>query len=221
VIVASFFAPRPEHPRWRDYLPGLHLLQASCDRLGLRHVVIGDEPVEGFDVLSVPDLPRLLMPAFVTGQRHAIETLDDDLLLVGADCVIAKRPDYPLEIADIAVTLGDFWDCQLNTGAIWIARAARGIAAEMWRAAEHGIKDVWGDDQIAICRQFEPLPDLRTLPTIQKRGSVRVAYLPVDPWNLAPVAPADDCSHAVVLHFRGNRKEWAAEWCERWIDLRP
>jgi hypothetical protein len=42
MIVASFFAPRPEHPRWRDYLPSLRLLQASCDRLGLTHVIIGD-----------------------------------------------------------------------------------------------------------------------------------------------------------------------------------
>lgn len=221
MIVASFFAPRPEHPRWRDYLPGLHLLQASCDRLGLRHVVIGDEPVDGFDVLSVPDLPRPLMPAFIAGQRHAIETLEDDLLLVGADCVIAKDPSGPLLHADITVTLGDFWDCQLNTGTIWVRNAARAKAAAMWADALDGLEDIWGDDQRALCAQFEPLPDLRFLPRIERRQSVSVCFLPVDPWNLAPVAPADDCSHAVVLHFRGNRKEWATEWCERWIGLRP
>jgi hypothetical protein len=90
VIVASFYAPRPEHPRWRDYLPSLALLQRSCDRLGLRHVIIGDAPVDGFDVFETT-LPRDLMPAILKGQADAIEFFKDDLLLVGADCVVASR----------------------------------------------------------------------------------------------------------------------------------
>lgn len=216
MIVASFFAPRPEHPKWRDYLPSLRLLQTSCDRLGLRHVVIGDAPLPGFEVFSA-DLPRDLMPAFVLGQALAIDALDDDLLLVGADCVIARDPRAVLRDCDVAVTLGDFWDCQLNTGAIWIARAVRRRAAKMWLSAfaDMGLK--WGDDQLAIAAQFEPLADLRLLPVTEERQGLRVKFLPVDPWNLAPSDPLDDCSHAAILHFRGNRKAWSPAWCQRFL----
>ena len=217
MIVASFFAPRPEHPRWRDYLPSLRLLQESCDRLGLRHVVIGDAEIEGFDVLSVPDLPRPLMPAFVAGQRHAIETLDDDLLLVGADCVIAADPRPPFWLGDMAVTLGDFWDCPMNTGAIWITNEARRTAATMWRAAEQGLTDIWGNDQLALAAQLAPLPPFNLTPVVSDRHGLEIAFLPVDPWNLAPDREDHECSSAVVLHFRGNRKEWSGRWCQRFL----
>jgi hypothetical protein len=216
VIVASFFAPRPEHPRWRDYLPSLRLLQASCDRLGLQHVVLGDTRLEGFDVLTSP-LPRDLMPAFLEAQRHGIETLDDDILLVGADCVIGRDPSAPFAAASLTVTLGDFWDCRMNTGAIWVRRDAREAAAELWTRALDGMGLAWGDDQLALADQVGPLPNLWRLPTIEDRLGLSVQFLPVDPWNLAPDNEAHDCSHGVVLHFRGNRKEWSGRWCRRFL----
>ncbi len=216
MIVASFLAPRPEHPKWRDYLPSLRLLQASCDRLGLPHVVIGDAAIPGFVVFRA-DLPRDLMPAFVLGQAAVMDALDDDLLLVGADCVIARDPRAVLRDCDIAVTLGDFWDCRLNTGAIWIGRAVRRRAAAMWRQAHAEMGVLWGDDQLAIAAQFEPLPDLRLLPLVEERQELRVKFLPVDPWNLAPASAEDDVSHAAILHFRGNRKAWSPAWCQRFL----
>lgn len=218
MIVASFFAPRPEHPRWRDYLPSLRLLQASCDRLGLEHIIIGDAPVPGMDVLQLPDLPRDLMPAILDGQRQAIECLDDDLLLVGADCVIARDPRGALDGADMAVTIGDFCDCALNTGAIWIAREAREVAARMWaRALARGLTG-WGDDQLCIAAEVAPL---RQPAAVEERHGIRVRFLDVDPWNLAPDHVAHDVSHAAVLHFRGRRKDWSAAWCERFLGLPP
>lgn len=217
MIVASFFAPRPEHPRWRDYLPSLRLLQASCDRLGLRHVVLGDAPVDGFDVIETPGISRELMPAFLEAQRHGIEALDDDLLLVGADCVIARDPSGPFAGAGISVTLGDFWDCRLNTGAIWIRYDARADAARMWTQAREGMGTAWGDDQLAIASQFAPLP--YQVPEYGCRAGAEVQFLPVDPWNLAPDHEQHDCSHAVVLHFRGNRKEWSGRWCKRFLEF--
>lgn len=216
MIVASFFAPRPEHPRWRDYIPSLRLLQASCDRLGLQHVVLGDTPVEGFDVLQVPDLPRELMPAFLAAQKHGIETLDDDLLLVGADCVIARDPSEPLTAgADLTVTLGDFWDCRMNTGTIWVRRESRVAAAELWGRALAGMGHAWGDDQLALAAQVAPLPPAP--PVIEPRLGLMVQFLDVDPWNLAPENEHHDCRHAVVLHFRGNRKGWSGRWCQRFL----
>ena len=216
MIVASFLAPRPEHPRWRDYIPSLRLLQASCDRLGLRHVVIGDADLPGFDVFHA-NLPRDLMPAFVLGQAAGLEALDGDILLVGADCVIARDPRAVLRDCDVAVTLGDFYDCRLNTGAIWVGGRVRRRVAAMWRQAHAEMGVLWGDDQLAIASQFEPLPDLRLLPVTEERQELRVKFLPVDPWNLAPEDEHRDCAHAAILHFRGRRKDWSAAWCQRFL----
>lgn len=217
MIVASFYAPRPEHPRWRDYLPSLALLQASCDRLGLRHVVLGDAPVDGFEVFLERDLPRALMPAVLAAQEAGIRCLDDDLLLVGADCVIAREPREPLDGADMAVTLGDFWDCPLNTGAIWVKREARGAAADLWARAAAGMGGEWGDDQLALAMQVSPLPDLRRLPAVENRRGLQVRFLRAEEWNLAPDREDHDCSGAAVLHFRGARKEWSGRWCRRFL----
>lgn len=216
MIVASFFAPRPQHPRWRDYLPSLRLLDASCRRIGLPHVVLGDAPLPGLDVLQMDGLTSELMPAILDGQRRAIEALDDDLLLVGADCVIAKDPRGALDGADMAVTIGDFADCALNTGAIWIGRRARDVAAAMWARALVRMGHGWGDDQLAIAAEVAPLC---LPPATAERHGIRVRFLDVDPWNLAPAGPADDASRAVVLHFRGARKDWAPAWCSRFLGL--
>jgi hypothetical protein len=218
MIVASFFAPRPEHPRWRDYLPSLRLLQASCDRLGLTHVIIGDAPVAGLDVLQCSGLPGDLMRAIIEGQRRAIECLDDDLLLVGADCVIVRDPRGAMDGADMAVTIGDFADCALNTGAIWISRGARDVAADMWGRALARMGAGWGDDQLAIAAEVAPL---QLPPAVAERHGLRVRFLDVDPWNLAPDHVVHDVSHAAVLHFRGRRKDWSAEWCARFLGLAP
>jgi len=214
VIVASFYAPRPEHPRWRDYLPSLALLQRSCDRLGLRHIIIGDAPVGGFEVFETT-LPRELMPAILTGQAAAIDAFGDDLLLVGADCVVAKDPRPALAGGrDIAVTLGDFSDCRLNTGAIWIANAARPAAARIWRGALERMSVEWGDDQLALAAELSPLP--LSTPIDEVRHGLKVGFLPCDQWNVAPSDVTDgSAADATVLHFRGPRKVWAAEWCRR------
>lgn len=214
MIVLSFLTPRQEHPRWRDYASSLRLLQTSCDRLGLTHLVISDQDLDGYATFRA-ELPRDLMPAILTGQAAAIEALDDDLLLVGADCVIARNPAGALTGCDMAVTLGNFSDCRLNTGAIWVRRSARRRAVDLWRAGLAGMGNQWGDDQIAIAAQLAPLPD-EPMCWVHRAG-LDVGFLPVDPWNLAPSDPRDDCSHAVVLHFRGSRKVWAGEWCNRFL----
>lgn len=197
-------------------MPSLALLQRSCDRLALTHLVISDVDLDGFATFRTP-LCRDLMPAFLEGQAAAMERLDDDLLLVGADCVIARHPREGFSGADVAVTIGDFWDCPLNTGAIWVRRHARKQVAAMWRQARETMGEAWGDDQIAIASNFQPLPHFSQVPMQAERSGLNVAFLPVDPWNLAPADRKDDCSHAVVLHFRGNRKDWAPEWCERFL----
>jgi hypothetical protein len=215
ITVASFFAPRPEHPFYQDYTPYLNLLRESCVRYGARHVVLTDDPSVGDDAY-VTELPRSLMKAVLAAQFAYLADPANAFtptLLVGADCVLANDPEVFLkQDADLVITVGDFADCRMNTGAIFVPKPCQ--VAEIWAEALAHVGDDWGDDQTSLLRAIEQRPT-------HGLWSAKVVELPVDPYNLAPEYPGDDCKRGVVLHFRGNRKRWMADYCREWLGIGP
>lgn len=213
--VVSFYAPRPEHPFFQDYRPYLALLRESCERFGHQHLVLTDDPMEiGADDAYVCELPRSLMKAVIAAQYAYLSDPANahvPTLLVGADCVLANDPARFAEIdADLVITVGDFADCRMNTGAIYIPHPCQ--VAEIWAEALRGVGDIWGDDQTALYQAILQRPTHGV-------WSAKVVEVPVDPFNLAPEHPADDCRRGVVLHFRGPRKRWMAAYCKQWLDI--
>lgn len=213
--IVSFLAPRPDHPFYQDYTPFLDILRASCERFGHRHIVITDDPLipDGF-LLS---LPHNLMKATILGQLAYLNSqylAKDDTVFVGADCVLAKDPAevFGLEF-DIAFTTGDFSDCILNTGAIFIRGGAD--VAHIWARALAGMGGEWGDDQKALAAVVHPTLE----PSIVAGMGAIIRFLPVDPYNLAPEYPDDDCTRGVILHFRGPRKAWMKDYCAKWLGI--
>ena len=207
--VCSFFAPRPDHPYFMDYTPFLNLLRESCKRFGHEHVVLTDDPGMGDDAFVV-DLPGSLMRATLAAHLAWLEANPDEpTLLVGADCVLARDPVAFAQYSalfDLAITVGDFDDCRMNTGAIYIPRPARVTA--IWADALAHCGSEWGDDQASLYA------------AIMRTGKdVVVRELPVDPFNLAPENPGDDCTRGVVLHFRGQRKNWMLDYCFKHLGL--
>lgn len=210
--VVSFYAPRPEHPFFQDYRPFLALLRLSCERFGHNHLVLTDDPMEvGADDAYVVDLPRSLMKATIAAQLAYLSDpamADVPTLLTGADCVLANDPDWFAanggDRPDLTITTGDFADCRMNCGAIYIPRPA--VVARIWRRALELCGDDWGDDQTSLYQAIR-----------ESRASVR--EWPVDPYNLAPEHPGDDCTRGVVLHFRGPRKRWMVNYCHDWLGL--
>lgn len=210
--IVSFYAPRPEHPFFQDYRPFLNLLRLSCARFGHTHLVLTDDPMEvgDGDAYSV-DLPRPLMKAVLAAQLAYLSDpamADVPTLLVGADCVLARDPDLVFIDGDIGITVGEFADCRMNTGAIYIPRPS--VVAPIWAEALAHAGEDWGDDQTALY--------LAICIAASQRG-LRVYELPVDPYNLAPEHPGDDCRRGVVLHFRGPRKAWMVNYCHHWLGL--
>jgi hypothetical protein len=95
----------------------------------------------------------------------------------------------------------------MNTGAIFVPRPA--AVADAWHEALAHVGDDWGDDQTSLYRAI--------LNWATRVGHLR--ELPVDPYNLAPEHPGDDCRRGVVLHFRGPRKAWMVNYCHHWLGL--
>lgn len=200
MIVASFFTPRED--RWGcDYHACLRVLQKSCDKFGLRHVVLSDAQQAEFETFITP-LPENLMLALVEAQRAFLAATPGPILLVGADCILTADPRNELDGHDIAITIGPFTDCEMNTGAIWIANGP--TCAPVWADALAQKPTKWGDDQRAIYG------------AIQASG-LKVRRLDCQTHNWAPTDIADRAYLPMVAHFRGNRKQWMAGWYERFV----
>lgn len=206
MIVASFFAPRFD--KWGcDYDALLRLVDASCRRVGLRHVVISDSERPAPLETARFDLPENLMQACLDGQRRFLEASAGPVLLIGADCLVTRNFNGAIG-HDMAITIGPFSDCEMNTGAIWCADGPS--CAPVWQTALDRGPLEWGEDQVAL---YAAVQDA------EAKG-LNIRRLRCERYNWAPESVADPAGLPTVVHFRGRRKAWAAEWAARFLDIR-
>jgi len=203
MIIASFFAPRED--RWGcDYDALLMLLDASCRRFGLRHIVISDSERPAPLETARFDLPSNLMQALLDGQRQFLAATPGPVLLVGADCLLTRDP-RPYLAGDITITTSPtFSDCEMNTGAIWCADGP--ACAPVWEAAVDWRPTEWGDDQTSLY-------------ACVRASGLDVRRIRAEDGNWAPANVDDPAGMPVVVHFRGRRKAWMADWAERHLGL--
>lgn len=221
--VVSFYAPRKSHPLFQDYTPFLKLLDESCKKHGHKHIVITDsDELEGFTLFKTP-LSYPLMKAILEGQLAYLKSTlsDEDTILVGADCVLANDPSEIFsQPFDVAFTTHPFNDCIQNTGAIFVRGRKSDNAKDVshiWEEALAICGTNWGDDQLALAEITQPTLEHG----LYDRDGVLIRFLPVDPYNLAPDHPSHDCSSAVILHFRGDRKNWMLDYCGKHLGIGP
>ena len=203
LVVASFFAPR--YDKWgADYDALLQLLDASCRRLGLRHVVISDKPRPAPLETALFDLPANLMMAFLDGQRQFLAATPGPVLLVGADCLLTRDPT-PIFGGDLTITTSKrFLDCPMNSGAIFCTDGP--TCAPVWQAAVDREPTEWGEDQTALYAAIsESVLDVRERPA--------------EAHNWAPRNVLDRAGTPTVVHFRGARKQFMPAWAARHLGL--
>jgi hypothetical protein len=217
--IVSFWTPRHDHPFYQDYMPYLNVLRASCEKFGHQHIVITDD--ENLPDAFVAALPESLMKAIIRGQLAYLNSglAQEDTVFVGADCVLARDPAEVFDMPfDVAFTTGHFSDCILNTGAIYVRGGVD--ARPIWAKAFAAMGEEWGDDQKALAAVVDPIEVATNVRASNKSVcGLSVLFLPVDPYNLAPEYPDDDCTRGVILHFRGPRKAWMVDYCAKWLGI--
>lgn len=222
--VCTFFVHRPEDwPEAADYPLFLQYVQRSCDRLGLRHVVLTDHRsvplLPGIETFAT-DLPRSLMRAVTQAQAAWLEHGDwrgEDTLLTGADCLVMRDPrEVFVGRWDMAVTLRPLHPrYPINTGTIVVRRKSRERVLPLFQRIAARCGDKWCDDQRAIQDELGPMP---TQHGVFERAGLTVAFLPMRVHNDTPRDAEDRCERACVLHFRGKgRKAVMQPWVERWL----
>lgn len=203
VTVVSFYAHRYDHWRSADGTPVnyddlLDILDASCKRLGIRHVCISDVQRPRVDTFVTP-LPENLMQAFLVGQRAwLVEANGAPTMFTGADCIITRDPSEVCYGYDMAITTRHYTD--INTGGLWCYSTA------CIEAFDHALAlkpQQWGEDQICL------------LAGIRKTKGLRLRELPCRDYN-AKVKTANEKLDRppMIVHLKGGseRKALMAPW---------
>lgn len=217
IEVVTVFAGRDEYPRWRDYLPLLDLQRRTVERVGHRHVVVSDAPIEGFNCF-LTELPESLMHLQLEGQLAYLRQWggEDHVVLVDADCLVGRdlRAAFDGRF-DIGLTRRDNESSPINNGAMYIAAGAQAAAVAFFTRALGFCKEHWGGDQEAIAQAAAPVPRMYT---VKRRNEARIAFLSMRSHNVTPEKEGARHAHSpFVVHFKGDRKHWMRRYAEEFL----
>lgn len=232
-VICSFYVNRPKdypsklYPVIPRYLDLLAVLDRSCARAGLEHVVLTDVVTSdmvgaaGFKPF-MSDLPRNLMQSVTEIQARWLESPHSkgvDTVFVGADCIVLRDFRGLLPACDLGIAfMKGHKKWRLNTGFMFIPASSRERVAPLFRLIADDTGEAMCEDMIALERALVPMPaDYGTF----DRAGLKVAFLPLAQWNHPPKydgPPTDACN---VLHFMGGWEDQKALFFEyaRKLDL--
>lgn len=232
IVVCSFWVERKDQfPDPPDYLSMLKILDASCKRAGMRHVVLTDLPtsfaiVDGGLTAFPIRLPRSLMQASTAAHARWLEAPESkhvDTIFVGADCLIRRDFRAELPACDLAIAfMKDHKRWRINNGFVYVPAASREKVAPLFRRIADDTSEEMFDDMLAAERALLPMPADFGL---HERHGLAVNFLPLLKWNRymaickqTPDPLSDAAEDAAVLHFMGghdNGKALYFAWAKR------
>jgi hypothetical protein len=220
VAVVTVFAPRPNLPQWRDYLPLLRLQRDTARRFGHDHFVVTDGDLgREFDQVFTT-LPSNLMRAQIAGQIAWLSSAPAQqcaTLLADADVLVARElsPAFAAGDFDLGLTPREDPVAPVNNGAMYVPAGSAEAVLPFFRAALARCAEHWGGDQEAISQVAAPVlaPGDRA-----ERQGARVVFLSMRAFNVIPKEEgARHKSNPFVVHFKGETKAWAELYARRWI----
>ena len=231
--IVSYYSPRPDEfgDKAFAYDEPIGIIEASCSRLGLKHVLItekGNEDkvphVDKARIFAIDGTQSLkLMQATVAGQMAYLRHVGTDpggVIMTGVDCMFLKDPSpiFDGDDWDVAVTVGPYSPGALNNGAVFLAPSRGDAAARFYEGALSVCPEDWPGDQMAVRAMCVPI---LSPGRIAERNGFRIRFLSMDEWNLPP-ASADDpgIEEAAMLHFKGARKSFMGLVAERRLGVR-
>lgn len=218
-VVTAWF-PRPDHEKWRDdYIELLHLQQASCLKVGHRHVVVTDVELDGFDTIRIPETNQSLMRLIIYSVLYRLSLpVTDHLLFADVDVLINRELHGAFDNSfDVGLTRRLNPIAPINNGAMYIPFRSVAPAIKFFEKAYALCGDHWGADQEAISLAASPVPLGNC---VQEREGVRIGYLSMKTHNAVPKSVgAFHHSQPYVLHFKGDIKHWAKEYAAKYMGL--
>ena len=220
VQVCTVWCPRPKHEKWRDdYLHIMALQKQTAERFGHDHLVVTDGPaIDGFNCLTVRDMPDSLMRAMIAGAIERLaQPVDSHILLVDVDVLIAK----PLDEAftgewDLGLTYRENEVAPINNGVMYLHRGGENAARRFFSRALARCKDHWGGDQEAISQEAQPVPQRDCVKV--REGGLRLGFLNTKKHAAVPKAHlSKHDKETFAVHFKGDTKKWLEDYANNFL----
>lgn len=217
VVVVTVYAPRPEHPKYIDYLPLLRAQRDSATRLWHKHVVVTDADLGGEFLQLKAKLSQDLMPAMIEGVLAGLRASNGEmhLVFVDADCLI-NRPLQKVFIGnpwDIGLTRRESELSPINNGAMFVNGESIPQAISFFERALSLCGTHWGADQEAISQAAAPVPEVEQT---GNRCGARIGFLSMKTHSAVP--KKELAGHdSYVVHFKGDKKEWMLDYAKRFL----
>ena len=203
----------------------LKLLDQSCVRHGLEHVVLTDHASEArVSDAGVPtfasDLPRNLLQATTAAQANWMESdysKDIDTVFVGADCLVLRDFRPYLRPADFSICTFRHRSLWIMNGFMHVPAHSRSRMIKLFREVALGTRPLEAktcDDMMSWERVLAPRP--KPLVGQHVRRRLNINFLDEPTWCGMPTSVRDKQKGALLLHFRGPRtKAMFFEWADR------
>lgn len=216
IEIVTVWAPRPNHPKFIDYMPLLDLQRRSVERVGHRHVVVCEKSFDGgYDCLEVGPLPESLMHAILAAQLKYVEQWDDShpMVLLDIDCMVMRALDYLFEEPfDILLTYRANPVSPIQNGAMYFNAGAKAAALKLFDRAYALCESHWGGDQEAISKAVAPVPEQDIN---EERFGACIAFRSTKKYNWSPkLLKRDYKKNRNIVHFKGESKAMAAQFAE-------
>lgn len=211
--VVTVWAPRPEHPKWRDYSDLLAMQAQTVKRAGHEHVVVTDVDLPGYRTLRT-ELPQPLLKALIGGQLAYLRTWswDHRAVIVDIDCMIVGDLNRAFTGFDVGLTIREHPTQPIQNGVMYFEANMRAKIAgvKMLERTLELCGDGWGSDQEALATAVQPPLRHDVVP----RFGAAFAFLSLERHN----HPNKDASHrrldkrVLIEHFKGDTKMQAANY---------
>ncbi len=224
VEVVTVWAPRPNHAKWRDdYLTLLKLQAETALFFGHRHTIVTDKRGwPGLPSISKTlraELPEELMPAMIAGVVARLSLpCDSHLLFVDVDVLVGRELDSAFDQTyfDLGLTRRPDDKAPINNGSMYVNQKGIPAALGFFERALARCQNHWGGDQEAISDEAAPVPARDGV--LESRDWGKVAFLSMRDYSCVPkVKGQKHHSLPYTIHFKGETKNWAQEYADRFL----
>lgn len=217
IEICAVFAPRLDHPKWRDdYYQLLAAQRASALRTGHFHTVVTDAELPAPLNSIKTELPTGLMAAMIVGVIKRLEqAVDDHICFVDVDCLIDLHLGPVFDLLgnmDLGLTYRANETAPINNGVMYVTKTGQERALGFFKKALEicGEQDYWGADQESISQAAAPVPQKDCN---GNRMGAKVRFLSSK--YFAAVPKVHLARHnSFVVHFKGETKDWMIDYAK-------
>lgn len=197
----------------------MDLQKASAERFGHAHTVVTDDFSLGWRYNTLPvTLPENVMHAMIMGIIHRLmRPVLTHIVFVDVDVLVNRHLVSVFDgTFDLGLTRRINEKAPINNGVMYMDMMAAGKACRFYEHALSICGEHWGGDQEAISEAAAPVPEVECIQ--ERENGLRINFMSMKDYAAVPKVRGMKHDRAYCVHFKGNTKQWMADYYERFLN---